>query len=270
MEQLIFIGIIVLFSVLEAIGRKQKERQGEMGEEIPLPPPPRPRRAERQPVPRSESAPEGSVPRSYDEDAAFDEAPSFDEKALPAGGAEKGPPTSSEGLIPADVWDEIQRMARGEPLPEPAPRPAPRRETPKPQPVPRGTEAPTPFPAEGKKPGPRDRRPQRAPRAKLPTRTEPRPPAPIRGRAAEKASPAPPLALEEVRPDRAGHARHAELGTAVSGLPSGSLEVEGRRSGEGARLRKLLSGAGARDLRQAIVLSEVLGPPAALRDEAER
>jgi hypothetical protein len=116
-DLLTFIGIVALFSVLEAIARKGKARQGGE-EEIPLPERPE------APLPRQRPPqPTGSFPRSYDEDPSFDETAERDETRLrldqttPVPLPAKGPRRSSGGsedLIPAAVWDEIQRMARGE------------------------------------------------------------------------------------------------------------------------------------------------------------
>jgi len=103
-EQLIFVGVIILFSILEAVARKGKERQGGGGD-FPVPdeaprPAPRPRPA---PEARSGPDPARSGPPAYDHD------PTYDDRVE---GRPTRPRTTSEGLIPADVWDEIQRIDR--------------------------------------------------------------------------------------------------------------------------------------------------------------
>jgi hypothetical protein len=47
---------------------------------------------------------------SYDEGASYDEAPSYDDEAK----------AGSEGMIPADIWEEIAGLAKGR-LPAPPP-----------------------------------------------------------------------------------------------------------------------------------------------------
>ncbi|GMV04228.1 MAG: hypothetical protein AMXMBFR53_05090 [Gemmatimonadota bacterium] len=252
MEQLIFVGIIVLFSILEAVARKGKERQGGGGD-LPVPeeearPAPRPRSA---PETRSRPAPASSGPPAYDHDASYDDK---------VEGRPTRPRPTSEGLIPAEVWDEIQRMARGEaPVEAPPPPPPPR---------------PRPPPA---KPSPR---PGGAP----PARRTPPKPAPARGVPtarrvpAEVSRPVPAGKPETVdagalegSPDHAVHLSHAAYGTPVAGRLTGfAPEASGRRaSREAGAARELLRGGPAR-LRQAVILQELLGPPLALRDEGSR
>ena len=257
MEQLIFVGIILLFSMLEAVARKKRD-------ETPVPPPEEaePRPQARVPQPRAPQAPGPRTP-SYDEDPSFDDA-------VGAGSRPKAP-TSSEGLIPADVWDEIQRMARGEapgtrtqPPARPAPPPAPR-------PTPRSTPRPTPAPPTGA--GRTARRapqppPQSAPEPRRAATAQPTPTPLVVKRATVPAA----AAAEESREDHPVHGAHARYGTPVQDRLTGFAgEGKGARpaGAEGAALRRTLRAGGA-GLRQAILLQEVLGPPVALRDDPER
>lgn len=260
MEQLIFVGIIVLFTILEAVARKKKAGGGE-AEELP-PPPPTPHRRETQAPPgRLPGAP---GPRSYDDD------PSYDERPAGAGGARgEGDSPSSEGLIPAEVWEEIAALARGEvppsraPAPQ-APPPAPSRPVPtaKPLPVPAPTPSPTP----------------RVPRTPVPSRgrggdprkvgrPEPRPPAPIRGRKAATAGPAREPALEEIRDEHPLLATHPGVGgTGLDRVTVSEADARARVRSEVTEVRRLLRSGSSGSLRKAVILGEVLGPPAALKE----
>lgn len=241
MEQLIFVGIIILFSILEAVARKGKERQGRGGD-LPVPdeeprPAPRPR-----PVPeaRSRPAPAPSGPPAYDHDASYDEK---------VEGRPTRPRTTSEGLIPAEVWDEIQRMARGE-APVEAPPPPPR-----PRPVPKKPPPPKTSPA---RPAPTVRRTPAKAAPPLPTRTP-------------EAAEAVEAGAMEGSADHAVHLSHAAYGTPVAGRLTGFAEGGSGRlaSREAGGVRELLRGGPSR-LRQAVILQELLGPPLALRDEGSR
>ena len=126
MEELIFFGVIILFSILESIARSRKKRAGGGAPQIP-----------------GEWEPEADTE---------DEGESW-RTAAPAGGrggpgetrgrysqpygttAGRGRPgtSGSEGIIPADIWEEIAGLAEGsearrkgpEPVATPAPPPEP-------------------------------------------------------------------------------------------------------------------------------------------------
>lgn len=141
----------------------------------------------------------------------------------------------SETMIPADIWEEIAGLGttrEEEPEPDPVPegRPAPQRPEPAPQPVP----APRP---------------------------EPRP------------SPASPTPIPGTRDAHVVHRAHAEYGTDPSErTPSAEDWRPSERDNRNAkRVRAMLRGSeGADALKQAVILREVLGPPAAMKDGNER
>ncbi len=247
MEQLVFVGIIVAFSILEALARKNRAQQRQDGGGLPKPEdlrPPRPA-----PAPRPAARPRASsVPRSYDEDASFDEVVKDDERGPrprqgdvePARTASEREPASSEGLIPDEVWQEIEALARGGSLPVPKP-PA--------QPRPRGAARPRTAgrsPAPGGPSGPK--RPTARERAAAPARVAEVAPS------AEGAHDQPVYVSRtvhgtEIRDRATAHApRGAARGSAVSGAVLALMK--------GSR-------TAARD---AVILQEILGPPAGLRD----
>jgi hypothetical protein len=271
-EQLIFVGIIILFSVLEAVARKGRAAQGG-GEGVPLPEEPEARRPRPRPRPPSEPR-TGSVPHSYDEDPSFDDAARGDEgrlrpeaaaaRAAPIGEESAPARTSSEGLIPAEVWEEIQGLARGE-RPETQKAPA----SPAPPPMP----TPTPTPSR-----PSESRPAGWPR---PSTTRSRPsgkatPSPRAGAPTSQArtgkdigrAPSRSVAgapAQEGTADHPVHLAHQAFGTAPS-TRAGVPPAGGARSASPAAqaVRSLLASRGS--LRQAVILQELLGPPPGLRD----
>lgn len=256
MEQLIFVGVIVLFSILEAIGRKKKMEHGGEGEvgEVP-PPPPTSRRRE---MPAPVGPPGGPAgPASYDDDA------SYDEKA--------GAGRSSEGLIPADIWEEIAALARGEVPPSRAPEPSSPR-MPPPAPTPAPAPAPRPAPAPPSGTGPRTPQPRTPSKARpgegrRSARPAPTAPAPIRGRRAVTPGPTPEPALEELREAHPLHATHPGMGEPVRDRLTAPAEASRDRvQAEVAEVRRLLRSGSTASLRKAVILSEVLGPPPGLRD----
>ncbi len=109
MEQLIFIAVLILFSVLDAVAKKKRQGQveeaggedgeawtGEAGWEPPGGADPERDGPGREPLPRY------TGPWGTEVDTA---------------------PPSSEGMVPSDIWEEIGALARGERLPEPGPQP---------------------------------------------------------------------------------------------------------------------------------------------------
>ena len=220
MEQLIFIAIVVIFSILDSVARTKKKRRGRG----PLPAP---------------KAPEEWEP----EEDTYDSEPSYDEvevrrapeesRPLPeytepygSGRRSKGSaPSGSEGMIPSDIWEEIAGLARGRIPQPPAPEPEPRR--------------PAPW-----------REPSRPVRAR--TDVGRRGPArPVEAHGIHKAH-------EGFGTDPSSRARSREDGLDPLAFKLG-IDAESAR-------HQLLS----RDrhaLRQAVILQEILGPPAALRKD---
>jgi len=258
-EQLIFVGIIVLFSILEAVARKNKQAQGQ-GEGMPDAP-------DREPeihVPRPRPVPtQGTVPRSYDEDASFDEAAKGDESRMrPEPAAERAAPlgeeealtrTSSEGLLPAELWEEIQVLARGGlPRQQESPKPVPPR---------------TPAPARGTKPPARRPAPARPSQKTAPaSRTGTQTPSRAARKPVQPTAPGPEAAATvEGTPEHPVHLSHAAYGTPVVGR-AGSPEGVARPAAEARNSVRKLLGGGRVPLRQAMILQDVLGPPLSLRD----
>ena len=228
MEQLIFVGIILLFSMLEAVARKKRE-----GGEDPTSVPPTGSLPEvRVPRPPEARVPTPRVP-SYDDDPSFDDTADAGSR----GGAAGTGRTSSEGPIPVDVWEEIQAMARGGPAPV------------------RKAPAPAPAPV-----------PKRAP-ARVATREPRAVTAPMSTAARKTRAPAVPE-VDVVAGDHAVHKTHPKFGTPVHDRLTGFDDTHKVRalSAEARALRTVLRGGGA-PLKQAILLQEILGPPVSLKDD---
>ena len=228
MEQLIFVGIIILFSMLEAVARK-KRQTGETGAELPQTKPPERTAEARRPRPQQRTLP------SYDQD------PSFDDIADAGSQGAAGGPASSEGLIPVEVWEEIQAIARGGKAPA---RSAP----PRPQP---------------KAPSPPDRGP-----ARVPTRAARPATAPMSTVARKtRAEPVPEVAVG-TGPEHSVHLTHPEYGKPIQDRLTGFGDDSRARglSVEARAVRSVLRGGGA-GLRQAVLLEEILGPPVSLKDD---
>jgi hypothetical protein len=195
-EQLIFVAIIVIFSILDSVARTKKKRQG--GGPLPVP-----------------ESPEQWEP----EEESYDERPSYDDvevRRAPEEAPQRPAPKGSEGMVPTDIWEEIAGLTRGRIPTPPAPKP-------------------------------------------IPTRPAPQP------RFEVEAIPARPVETHRV------HKAHAGFGTDPSARARSredGLDPLARGLGidaESAR-RQLLS----RDrhaLRQAVILQEILGPSAALRED---
>jgi len=225
MEPLFFIGIIVVFSILDSIARKRR-----LGMQTP---PPRPDREEARTAGRMEVS-------TYDADRSYDEIgieEEEDEERQRAGPQLK----SSETLIPQDLWEEIAglmttaRQSRTKPT--------------------RGSAARRPA----KTPAPRHAPPARSGReAERPAAPAPSPPATVsHGRA--------------VMPGARVHQSHREYGTEPSKRSRSEqdgLDPLARGLGaDEATARQQLRGRSKHALRQAVILQEVLGPPAALRPD---
>ena len=149
---------------------------------------------------------------------------------------------SSEDLIPKEIWQEIAELAVGRRTPEPPPKPAPAPEL-----------------------------PQTRERAQL---DEAKPDSWEGGRMRE-VSPGTPGAGKSLVPDRSrkltGRMEEAATSaTASVGMPAPDIQLEVVESEKGAgRMEWLFGGKSPEDLRKAILVREVLGPPLALREEEE-
>jgi hypothetical protein len=254
MEELIFFAVIIFLSIIESVARSRKKRSGgplpeapPEWEQLPLP---RPRpRAEPRPQPR----PLGAEIPSHDSDPSFDMGasaevePSFDDTRWRE--LEKGRATSSESMIPSDIWDEIAGLAREPERQEPSYTP-PRRPAPKPGPAPHPKRMPTPARPTAKV-EPR-RTPSPAPKPKRVTILAPEP-------------------APEGAPEHAVHGSHVGYGTDPSARGASAqdrLDPLVRELGQdAAAVRLQLRGRGVHALRQALILQEVLGPPAAERPD---
>ncbi len=108
MGELIFFAVIVLFSILEAVAKRRKQREagedgGDEGETwVPAP-------VERQPKPKAERRPriERGPPSSTERGSS-----SSTDRGMPERGA--GREERSETMIPADLWEEIAGLASGQ------------------------------------------------------------------------------------------------------------------------------------------------------------
>jgi hypothetical protein len=165
MEQLIFFAVIIFFSIIESIARSRKRKGG--GQVPQLPP-------EWQWEPEKTQVPDG---RTYDAEPTFDAEPAFDAEPSveerpsfdaepsfddvvstrqprpgadiePPQRAQRAPATSSESMIPADLWEEIAGLGRGRaPVPaEAAPRTARPLPTRPARPLPTRPARPAPVP----------------------------------------------------------------------------------------------------------------------------
>ena len=114
MEQLIFIGVLILFSALDAIARKKKAAaEHQMSSKGPTP--------EEQDW---KWEPVGEELSSYDAEPSYDDHVEAAPMAtwLPSAPAPTPTPVrETQDLIPKDVWEEIAALAGGRPAPEPVP-----------------------------------------------------------------------------------------------------------------------------------------------------
>ena len=221
MEELIFFGVIIFFSILESIARSRRARRGEeAGGELPELPDP------------------GEWEPELPELPTYDAEPSYDERATAK--PERHRP-ASETMLPADLLEELagltkrgQEMGRTVEMPRPSP----------PSPEPQGTTIET----------------YRG--APLPASRAERRPAPV-----PTVTPAPRPDYGVTRPDHRVHLSHRGFGTD----PSERHRFEkappppAAAAPDAAAVRKLLQSQSGSALRQAIILHEVLGPPAAMR-----
>jgi hypothetical protein len=219
MEPFIIFAIIIAFSIMDSIARKK--RAG-----MQLPPGP----DESEGVGVRAQWPQGRPTR--DADVSYDDVEIRREAAAPA-------PTSSEAMVPAEIWEEIIGLASGSkgarPVPKPAPRPVARQ----------GATRPTPTPIVRSKPV----KPVRA------TRT----------------APAPPAEASESDAIRSVHLSHREFGTDPSqrsrSAQDGLDPLRRERGADPTSARHQLRSKAKHALRQAVILHEVLEPPVALQPD---
>lgn len=107
MEQLIFVAIIVIFTILDSVARTKKKRQMRG----PLPAPDAPHQWEDEEDGRDGQPSLGDV--ELEREAAVTQA------------AKRPAPQTSEGMVPADIWAEIAGLAKGRIPTPPAPKPKP-------------------------------------------------------------------------------------------------------------------------------------------------
>ena len=234
MGELIFFAVLILFSILESVARQRKQREEGGG---------------------GDGAPEPNSSRR-------DRRPERSGRASPRAGAERG--EAAETMLPADLWEEIQGLASGR-LPDSRPEPTRR----------------------PRKPGRTGRRLPEGP---------PRPTVPERGRASVARRPpteeeahtlerldveptgdeirSPEVGVDRWTPSTQGahpiHGTHRDYGTDPSGRVTSELDWRPPVSGNpnAKRVRALLRGSGGTDaLKQAVMLQEILGPPASMKDD---
>lgn len=206
MEQLILLAIIVIFSIIDSVARtNKKKRQGS------VPAPSGGTRPEWQPDEREPSYDEVAV------ESASQEPTTLPRYTKPYGSTrvqKRETPTSSEGMVPADIWQEIQGLARGRPPVRKAPPPPP---------------PPPPAPVEV---------------------------APVSRRA---------------MPSSRIHRSHAAYGTDPSkrarSEQDGLDPMRATLGRDAASARRQLKGHKKHALRQAVILQEILGRPAAMRGD---
>lgn len=235
MGELVFFAVIILFTILEAVAKRRKQREagedgGDEGETwVPAP-------VERQPRPKAERRPQ--VERG---------SSSSTDRGMPERGARRE--ERSETMIPADLWEEIAGLAAGEPRSEPSPRAEPK-------PVPRG-------------------RPESAPRrwkpgpfgdeaTSLETLEVERIEDDIRPMRTYTGAPVPSVDAHPV------HRSHRGYGTDPSERAPSEQDWRPTERGNrnAKRVRTMLRGSEGTDaLKQAVILREVLGPPVSMKDE---
>jgi len=209
MEELIFFAIIIFFSIIDGIARARKQKkQGQLPDESS--PVPEDWEWEDDQVESYDSGPSYEKPYQVRRSPGSAQRTTLPEYTGPYGkDRETRPasPKSSQGMIPADIWQEIAGLARGR---QPAPEPDP-----------------------------------------SPTEIEPIPPRP--------------LGVHPV------HRAHAGFGTDPSSrarsAEDGLDPLRRTLSRDASAVRRQLRSHRKSALRRAVILQEVLGPPAATRPE---
>jgi hypothetical protein len=274
MDQLIFFGIIILLSILDAVARRRKaQAQGEAGEGAA----PKTREPERfewaQKAPWEDEVPSYDRERSYDDEIDSEiEDEIAGSAAGSAGGSATGPargPGERERLpTAAEILEELTGRARE------------RQETLGGQ-VRVETRGQTPGPVRGDARGEVRGEVRSGAGKRFPARQAPALPAPYKAppssgpvgrmeaRTLEGDPGRRPLAPPD--PDHFIHLAHQGFGTDPSerarSVQDALHPLGERMSATAIGVRRDLRGGSAAALRQAIVLKEILDPPVTLRDE---
>lgn len=153
MEQFIFIGVIVLFAILDGVAKKkkreaqkaQKAQQAQQAQQTSYEPTPEEADAQWEPAGEELQSYEAESSSGGDDDGIPGEPlprytqqyASHPQQPAPAAGG-------AQGLIPKDIWEEITALAAGGAAPEPEPQPQQPYLVPAPAPVeePRPTRGP--------------------------------------------------------------------------------------------------------------------------------
>lgn len=243
MGELVFFAVIILFTILEAVAKRRKQREagedgGDEGESwTPAP-------VERQPKPKAGRR--SQVERESASSTSSD-------RGMPERGA--GREERSETMIPADLWEEIAGLATGEvEVPRPRrPEPSSRKSTPEPSRRPESAPrrwSPGPFDDEAT--SLEDLEVERIEDDIRPVRT-------YTGARVPSSVDAHPV-----------HRSHLGYGTDPSErTPSEQDWRPAERGNRNAkRVRAMLRGSEGTDaLKQAVILREVLGPPVSMKDK---
>ena len=240
-EVLVYLFFFIVVAVVQGIGQKKKEAQ----------------RREAKPPPGSDvgrTAGTATLPKERPQTRS--PSPTREPGKAPA--RARGADKSSEGMIPGEIWEEILGLARGEPPASTPSGPPPGREDEVqvyrapgsleeiPEFEARSLEDTRPRDSSGevvtpRKPVRRDRSPRdRRPREGVAATAESR-----SASLTERSPSTPPAGPSAPTTD-------------------GSWDVRRPRRGRG---RDLFASGSVEELRKAIILKEVLGPPLALRDE---
>lgn len=262
MEELVFFAVIIVFAILDSIARSRKAKQGG-GEAEESPEVPGGRTWE----PDTRGSPSYDGEPSYDDVAVREveddrqrrtghtpdryTAPSGSSPSRTAPGKGAGAGPSSETMLPGDLLEQLERLARGGDAEKGAER---RREQARGRVPERGEERARDLP---------DRPPSLPPLERTEVGT---------GKTIRSSVPARrPSAPARVEPEHRVHLSHAEYGTDPS---SRSPSLEGRidplaepLGADAAAVRRQLRSGRGSALRQAIILRDVIGPPLALRDD---
>lgn len=229
--ELIFVLIFIVFSILEAVGRKKgAQRKGGPGQS----PGPRSRQQDRGPA----------IPRAEEAGASTQASSRNGEKS----------PQSSEGLVPEDVWEEILGLARGTKPESPnagsRSEPDARRDKAGrglPSSRPETLEEIPPFEARSLE----SLEPRSEPDRDLPDPAGHR----RRGRQVE----IPPVPGSKVKGLPSVAATEIGTGPGVAARP--------KRKPRGGKVRREIFGDGSlKELRKAVILKEVLGKPVGMKD----
>ena len=171
----------------------------------------------------------------------------YERSPIPAPPPVRGRPgdeESAEGMLPRDLWEELEGMVRG---PAPLPQEVPRAPVPE---APRSRVPEVPEPALEER------------RGSMEARREQGHGLESRRRDGGRSTPAP---RAVVGSDEARRSRHTPAAVmAEASAPAISTPQEGGRGRDA--FRTVFGGPGRANLRRAVLLREVLGPPLALRE----